>query len=343
MADLYVQRAGAWFPIGSAPPIDPGGPGTGGPDPIPGELTHGRELAATSLGAAAQIGPFGNLTPAAGATRSGTVVIEGREISGIETIAVGADVTYRNCRIIGPLGSTTYVIRATNGGGCRVTLEDCEVVARSTTSKTPRCITMWGDGNVRAIRSILRGGIDNVFVNPTNSPGVWATGDALVPMARVHLVECWLGDLQRVPGSHTDNLQIDGGGYTLAERCRFMSYSMPEGADPLTTRITDTVTAELGGGGVIATQASTNPNQLSHIAMRNCWHEGGNYTVDLAPSDGLPPHSMACTGGRFGVRSRFGPLRLPSGSENRDNRWGQSGVAPSGSVTADQPLQGSAP
>jgi len=305
-------------------------------------ISHGEQLPPLSFDAASVIGPSGTLTEwSASTTLSGTQTITDRSFTnkGI-TIQAGANITFENCRIIGNLGQTSYTIKVIAGGECQVTLLDCEVIARSTTSQTPRCLAMWGTGNVRAERTIFRGGIDNVFLNPDNTPGLFSTGDPLVPDARGWFVNCWFGDYQRVGNSHSDAAQIDGGGYVLFDACRMMGYTLDTGADPLTTWITDPLTDGLGAGVILATQNSGAPKRISNVAVRRCWAEGGNYTVDLSPPDGIPVTLTAVTDSKFGRRFRYAPLR--GGTANSNNVWGQSG--PSGPdltgavVTAGQPI-----
>jgi hypothetical protein len=289
------------------------------------EISHGEQLPALSADVAAVIGPTGTLTPWTGSmTFSGTQTISDRSFSGVVDIAAGANITFSNCRFVGTLGSATYTIRClTDTGGARVTLLDCEVITRATTSKSPRCITVWGTNNARAERTIFRGGIDNIFHNPSNVPGLFATGDPVVPFASGWYVNCWFGDYQRVGTSHSDAFQCDGGGYLLIDACRIMAYNVPQGSDPLTTRVTDPFADELGGGGMLLTQDSGKPVQISNVAVRRSWLEGGNYTADLAPSDGLPVRDTSVTDCRFGRRTRYGALR--TNGENRRNTWGQSG------------------
>ncbi|MGL5912075.1 MAG: hypothetical protein ACRCZP_18875, partial [Phycicoccus sp.] len=294
------------------------------------------QLPATSDLVASVIGPptAVALTPVPGRTFNNGEVISDSEIGNC-SIRAGATVTFRRCRFVGG-GANSYLIRATAGGGLHVILEDCELIQRSGASKG---LVMFGDGNVTVKRTIFRGGQDNAFFNPPNSPGVIPTGDSLVPNARVLIEECWFGDLERIPGSHTDCVQVDGGGYMVMRRSRIMSYSIPQGADPQLVRISDPATAELGGGGLIATQNSSSPSQITGLAVRDCWAEGGNNTIDINPSDGLPVVGAAVTGNRFGVRHRFQPL-LTNGVR-AGNTWGQSGVsARYGEVVAGTPLPG---
>lgn len=308
-------------------------------------VSHGEQLPPTSDLAASVIGPQGTLTPYVGADRFiGTQTFTDTEFSGSTWYQMpGAITTFRNCRFIGSLGQTTYTLQSTRDGGAIMRLFDCEIITRTTTGATPRCLTMWGDGNVEVHRTIFRGGIDNVFFNPIGSAGLISTGDPFVPNARVWLDQCWFGDYQRVPNSHSDAIQMDGGGYMLITKCRMMGYTLPEGSDPLSVRISDPVTAELGGGVLITTQDSKNPSLIEYVAMRDSRAEGGNYTVDTTPDDGLPVVKTEMTDNLFGIRHRYGSL--VTNGLNTNNRWGQTGrIGPTGTgalVTAGQLVPGS--
>lgn len=344
MANVRVARQGAWLRVGmSSPPApvpDPD-PGPPSPDPSPPAFQHGADIPALSNEVTGLIGPTGQLVPYTGPTTlSGTVVIENRQLNGnILTLSAGADVTLRNCRLIGPLGATTHTIRAAAGGILR--LIDCEIVARTVDNLTPRCVYMLGDGALWAQRTIFRGGIDNLFLGTRSMPGPWATDDPHVPNARILIEDCWFGDLQRVPGSHSDNIQMDPASYAVIRRSRIMCYNIPQGADPLTTRVTDPATAEMASGGLIITR-SANPQPGHYYAVRDCWAEGGNYTMDLtAIQSGQPTTDhLHVTNNQFGVRHRYGALRVGPAVRS-GNVWGQSGLtACCGPVATGQPLQG---
>jgi hypothetical protein len=290
-------------------------------------IRHGIDIPRTSLAAASVIGLSATRRTewTSSTTFSGTRVVENRTFTNkVVTIAAGAQITFRNCRFVGPRAQSTYTIRATAGRGLRLILENCEVVARTTTSETPRCMTAWGDGSVQAVRTIFRGGIDNVYLNLLNSPGKIATGDPLVPYARSHFKECWFGDNQRVNASHSDMVQIDGGGYAVFERCRLMAMNVPRGSDPLTTRANPD-TGELCSNGIILSQNSTNPKKISHVAVRNCYAEGAGFTLNMNPKDGLTVDKVAVTGCKFGLRHRFGPMNLPASRVTSANTWAVSG------------------
>ena len=317
-----------------------------GPTVAPGgEITHGEDLPQLSADAETFLEvATGSLTEWTDSTTlSGTQVIENRSFTNtLVHIAAGADITLRNCLLQGPLGQTSYTIRSVQGGESKLNLENCLLICRTTESTSPRALTYWGATSVRAYRCVFRGGIDNVYSNTDPSAGLHAAGDALVTNARTLFEECWFGDVQRVESSHSDGIQFDGGGYAVIRRCRIMGYSLPVGSDPLTTRVTSPSSADLSSGVLIATQNSGDPNQLTHIALRDSWFEGGNYTVDMDPPDGLPPQDMAASGCRWGIRHQFGPLRLPGGSTNVDNRWGQAGATVCcGTVSVGQLLPGS--
>jgi hypothetical protein len=350
--NAYQRVGGLWVsagPFTEPPPPPPPPPDEEEPPPQPGSITHGTQIPSTSLAALDVIGPRGTLTAWTGSsTLSGTQVIENRSFTNaLLTIASGANITLRNCRIVSPASSSTYTIRNTAGGGARLFLDSCEIVTRAATT-TPRCVYQSGDVSTRARRTIMRGGIDSIISTASGSPGAFATGNSLVPNARLFLEECWFGDIQRVGTSHSDPVQIDAGGFMVMRRCNLLSFNVPVGSDPLTAR-TNPATADLGGGGLIATQNSSNPVRVSHLVFENNRFEGGNYTVDVAPSDGFAVTDVSSTGNRFGLRHRFGPQRLPGGSVNRDNRWAATGItgeptddrSPRISVTAGQLLAGS--
>lgn len=300
-----------------------------------GTIAHGSQLAATSLQVGSQIGPSGTLTSLSGRTFTNGEVISNRLIEGHGAIAAGATVTFNNCRFVGS-GANAYVLNCTAGGGLHAILNDCEMVQRSALSKG---LVMWGDGNVTMRRSIFRGGQDNVFFNPVGSAGIISTGDSLVPSARVLAEDCWYGDCERIADSHTDCFQIDGGGFALLRRVRIMAYNIPVGSDPLTTRVTNPATASLGGGGLITTQDSRRPSQINRVAIRDSYADGGNITVHMNPTDGLPILNTAATNNHFGLRFRFDPLQ--GGHTRFGNVWGQSGVNGDGvNVVVGQPIPG---
>lgn len=337
--NTFVRYGGVWAPVGPITPLPEPNPEpdpTEQPRPPDGQFIHGEQINKSVIGWG------GTLTEwTGGSSFSGTQVIENTRISNrLLTIAKGATITFRNCQIIGSLSANTYTIKAIAGGGQRVTLENCEVISRAGT-QSARCLATWDDASIHARRTIFRGGIDNIYCNGPNSPGLIPTGDPVVPMARVLLEECWFGDVERIGTSHTDCIQFDGGGYAVLRRNRIMSYNIERGSDTLTTAADNTSRAS---GGIIATQLSSNPSKISRLVLRDNWAEGGNYTVDVNPSDGLPVTEVVATGNRFGINHQFGALRLPASlvEPNRDNRWGQTGTTGSGiTVTAGQLLPGS--
>src|SRR5699024_663495 len=292
----------------------------------PATFEHGEDIPPLSADAAAVIGPHGALSMWTGSsTFSGTQTITNKILPGLIRISAGANITFKNCRFTGWAGQTSYSINATAGGGLKVTLEDCEVMAQTLTSGTPRCLAMWGDGNVEARRTIFRGGIDNIYLNPTRDPGAIATGDPETPYAHGLFEDCWFGENLRVPSSHSDQLQIDGGGYVVIRRCRFMGYSL-EVVDPQLERITDPRTATLAAGGGSLTQNSNALSPIRHRRRRDAWVWGGNYTVDLnAPEN--PSQNCSVTNNKFGIRHRYAPLRTSaSGTYTTGNVWGQTGT-----------------
>lgn len=303
-------------------------------------FTHGDQITKTN------IGPTGTLTPFTGTISAvDGQIIENLEITGSPAINVkaGAQVIIRNCRLIG-LSTTAaagYTLKATAAGGLYVQVEDCEIITRYAQTKS---IAMSGDGHISVKRTVLRGGTDDVFYStPPNSPGVIATGDSRLPLARVLMEECWVGDQQFFTGAHNDGIQIDGGGYTCVRRCYISGFRMAAGADPLTTSATET-TADLANSALITTQNSSNPSQISYVVLENSYVNGGNYTVYMTAPDGLPMNHMFMTGNKFGLVFRFGHLRFDdtdATSARSGNTWAASGTTSSGLVvTAGQSIPG---
>lgn len=277
----------------------------------------------------ANIGPVGVLTTVPTlSTSSDGQIFENLEIQ--DNVTINHSVTFRNCRIIGPTaaqgaGSATYTVRHIAGTGKSLTLENCEIITRYERTKG---LVLTGNGGVRVTRTIFRGGADNFYSTIAGTNYFEGYG--------VVLRECWFGDIQRFPGSHSDCIQIDGGtGGALIERCRIMSYSITDGSssggDPYNQVADGTI---LGAGGVILTQNSSNPSLIDRVRLVDCWAEGGNYTIDTGPPDGLQPTNVLVSGTRFGVKHNFGPLHTGAGTTKINNTWGASGTtACCGSVT----------
>lgn len=108
-------------------------------------------------------------------------------------------------------------------------------------------------------------------------------------------------------------------GGVLLLRSKIESYALPEGADPLTATADGSL---LASGGVILTQDSSNPSQISKVHLLNNWYDGGNYTVDASPSDGLPVTDVRVENGKWGLKHQFGALLSP---QSVNNRWGATG------------------
>lgn len=266
-----------------------------------------------------------------GGTFSGTQIIENKEINGSVNIGSGARIILKNCRIIGNYGASGsgYTIKSTAGGGSWLTLEDCTVITRTgaggneTLTKT---LVSYGDCNVEARRCLFRGGVDSMYLG-LGGEGLIPTGDPLVPMARALIEDSWIGEGERAPGAHADLIQIDGvdRGYIVVRGTRFMGYSLPQGSDTLTTRITDPETATMHSACFIVTfnsQGGTIDRADSHhIALRDNWFEGGNWVTDL----GVSISPIEVTGNRYGLRCNFGMLKGEGISVKEDNRYGLSG------------------
>lgn len=280
------------------------------------------------------IGPQGVLTVVPSlSTSSDGQVFENLEVQ--DNVTINHSVTLRNCRIIGPTaaegaGSATYTVKHTAGTGKALTLENCEIITRYGDTKG---LVLTGNGGAKITRTIFRGGEDNLYATIAGTN--YFEGYGLL------VRECWFGDLQRTPGSHTDCIQIDGGvGGALIERCRIMSYSLTDGSsgsgDPYNQVADGTI---LGAGGIILTQNSVNPNLIDHVRIVDCWAEGGNYTIDTGPPDGLQPTDVLVSGTRFGIKQNFGPLHTGPGTTKINNTWGVTGSTTCcGSVTAGAPV-----
>jgi hypothetical protein len=296
-------------------------------------FTHGEQIQ-KSL-----IGPSGNLTPSGSLSsiKNGTV-IENKEITGSVSIAAGAEVLIRNTRIIGvsnaPAGA--YSLKATAGGGLSVTLDNCEIICQSGSAKS---IVMTGDGNITARRTIIRGGQDNIYVNPYPSPGRITTEDLDVPHARVLIEESWLGDLVRVSGGHCDAFQVDGGGFVVIRRSKLLGFNVSLDSSVLTTTA-DEILDNLSNSAFIKTSNAANPVASSDIAVRDSLFNGGNYTLNI----GNTPRAFV-TGNRLGLVHRFGPITFSDNSgtsHGSGNVWSTTGVTSKGmSVVAGQPVPGS--
>lgn len=287
---------------------------------VAGGFAHGEQVVRGS------VGPVGPLTAVAGFnTTADGAVYDNLEIVG--GLGVRHHTTLRNCRIVGSpsAGSAGYTVKHVQGTGKRLVLEDCEVLTRSAVTKG---LVMYGNGGLYAARTAFRGGTDNVYCKPA---GAHFEGFAGV------LRECWFGDVQRYTGSHSDCVQVDGSaGGLLLERVRIESYSLPVGADPLTAQADG---SQLASGGLILTQNSSNPDQIARVHVVDSWVEGGNYTVDTAPPDGLTPLDCRIEGNRFGLAHRYGPLRYGAGTAASANTWGATGTTGTGlAVVAGEPV-----
>lgn len=157
------------------------------------------------------------------------------------------------------------------------------------------------------------------------------------------LEECWFGDVFHPPGAHSDCVQIDGGGYTVIRRCNIQNFLLQETDDVLATSAALS-NATVGNGAVICTQDPANPNQMSYVVLTDSLVDGGNYTVYMAPLNGLPAHNMYMDGNQFGLRHRYGPLIFqdadPASSRTNDT-WAYTGITGTGMfVNSGDPLPG---
>lgn len=326
--------------------LEEGGPVDPPPTPI---ILHGVDLPRKSDEAEKIIGAQGTLVEYTGDTvftaAFGPVVIE-NSLFTEKNIRVrsGANVTLRNCKIIGPLDSTSYTVRINEGGNARLLLENCTVVCRSRNGGQ-NAVTGWGETSLAMRRTVVRGGIDQVHFHG-KGPAIWATGDPLVPMATFLMDECWIGDNERLPGSHSDLFQAAGTrpntitNYVF-RRTSFMGYSIPQGADPLTTRANpDGVGGYASAGWINSTGSEETGSGGTYFAIRDNYFEGGNYAVD----GGTGAAPSAITGNLFSPKLNFGATVRVGGWENFDNRWAASGVLTNGrEVVKGQLIDGSLP
>lgn len=320
------------------------------PEPVPGEpatITNGSEIPPTSAQAETLIGAQGTLTPHTGATTftaaMGKVTIENALIEGNIRVRSGADVTLRNCRIIGPPGSTTYAVRINEGGNARLLLEDCTVVCRSVAGGATggaMCVVGWGDVSLALRRTVIRGGIDGIHFHG-KGPAIWATGDPNIPLATLLVEECWIGDNERLPGSHSDLFQMAGKAPNYVtnfvfQRNRWMGYSLPEGADALTNRA-DPATSGMASAGFMNSTGGA-----SQIAIRANWYEGGNNIID--GGNVLDASTCWITDNLFAPKANFSAAVRVGNWNNHNNRWATTGTLTNGTQTvAGELIPGSAP
>lgn len=312
---------------------------TPAPDPmaeVPATITHGSELPATSSAAEQVIGAQGNLDEYMGpvdiTAAMGKVVIENQTIYERNLrVRAGADVTLRNVRLIGPPGSSTYTARMNEGGNARLLLEDTTVVCRSTvgSSEGRFCVAGWGDTSLALRRTIIRGGIDGVHFHG-KGPAIWPTGDPLIPMATFLMEECWLGDNERLPGSHSDLRQSAGTRPNritnyLERRNRFMGYSLSEGQDALTSSA-DPATSGMASCCWINSTGSPDQPAGAYIALRKNWFEGGNNIIE--GGDSIGPCEL--TDNLFAPRANYRATSRVDSWLNVNNRWAASGTLGNG-------------
>lgn len=321
------------------------------PEPqVPGTITHGSQLPATSDLAEQAIGAQGSLPAYTGPTdftaAMGAVVVEDATINGNVRIREGANVTLRNCRVIGPPGSTTYTVRINEGGNARLLLEDCTVVCRSAAGATEGgSMAVMGSGDVSLAlrRTVVRGGIDGIHFHG-KGPAIWATGDPFIPYATLLVEECWVGDNERLPGSHSDLFQMAGNRPNRVRdyaflRNRWMGYSISESGDTLTERADPTTSAMASACWINSTGNDDTGPGATHIAIRDSWFEGGNNVIeggaDAAPSE--------ITGNLFAPVANFNVTRALGNWVNTNNRWAYSGTLGSGiEAVGGQLIPGSA-
>ena len=327
----YHRGSGLFTPVNGGPdrviqrPEDP--------PPHTGPITHGSQLPATSDLAEQVIGPKGTLNNYDGPTDLyGKVLIENALIYEKNLrVRAGADVHIKNSKVIGAYGSANYTIRLNDGGGARLLIEDSTVVCRANNGGSYP-ISGWGDTSLAIKRSVIRGGLDGVHYHGTGAP-VWATGDPFIPWATFLMEDCWLGDNERLPGSHSDLRQSAGTrpNYIrdyLERRNRFMAYSIPMYSDTLTTRANPEVSGYGSCCWINSTDGKGTIGGGSYFGLRDNWFEGGNYMIDCG-ADGSP---AVMTGNLFAPRANFGAVTGGGSWDKRNNRWAYSGTLGNGFV-----------
>lgn len=290
------------------------------PYEVPTGITHGRQLTRTKVGPSGPLQPSGPIV-----TTAHGQVFEGLDIAGY--VDVRHDVTLINCRVVGDVsvGNAGYTIKHQRSLGRTLTLRNCAVITRSPNTKG---LVSWGHGFTVAADCLFGGGTDNIYLKP-NTAG---------PDGFAHrFVRCWFGDIQRIPGSHSDAIQIDGGiGGVLIDRCSINAFALLSGEDPTTAQAQVTSRAS---GGVILTYPSTNPEQIHRVHVVACYLDGGNYTLDVGPPDGPTPTDVAVAGCEFGLHHTYGPIHYRAGQTITGNVWAETGVTTAGvPVLAGQPV-----
>lgn len=304
-----------------------------------GAVNHGGDLPAYSLEAEQYLDvPQPNTLPTLSGPFSGTQVIENRQIDGQARIVDGADITFYNCVFLAGAGQDGYLVRINEGGEAKIKAEKSLFVQRTGMSgNTAKLVVGWNPVNMHFKGCVFRGGVDSIVANVTGQ-GEISTGDPLVPLARFLVEDSWIGDNERVGSSHSDLIQMDGvaRGYAVIRRNRFMGFSLPEGVDTLTTRVTDYTTNQMSSTCFIITDASAPSNDAEYIAIRDNWFDGGNFVVDTNDSASGP---IEITGNLWGLRRNFGS-RSGLASVNQNNRYGESGEtkepSPIGTITVSE-------
>lgn len=297
----YLAVAGQLLPGQSPPDVEPE------PDPTlppPAGFDHGAQVTARNVG----MRPTGEArTAMAGGTLTQARVYRNVDFTG--TVIPRANIEFHNCTFTGAV-DTRYVVHATTMGGASVKFFDCTITGRNGAGKT---VVSWNAGNLEFYRCVIRGGTDAVFSQ--SHPGYIT-----------RFSECYIGDVQRVPGSHSDAFQIDAGaGQMEIVRCHISCFNYPTGDTPDMYDL-DSATAEMASGGIILTQNEHAPAQISNLTVDGCYFDGGNFMLDTAPPDGLPPTNIVVRDCTFGLRTRYGPIRVGANTTVSNVRWAQAGV-----------------
>lgn len=257
------------------------------------------------------IGPTGPLTPAGNITASANdQVFEDLEMTGFNANGFSG-LEVRNCRIIGarPTGGSDYTVKVMVAGSS-VSFFDTEIICRESDTKA---LNVNGQVSAYFERVIVRGGEDAVFVKAFGSQPFEGYG--------VIFRECWIGNVQRFDGSHSDALQIERADGVLLERCRIEGFSVTDAIDPLTDPPMDS----LASGTIILTQQGGTPTQITDCHVIDCYVVGGNRSIDSRAAGGFVPVNTILQGNRFGLPHNISAWVRATGDTISDNTWAASG------------------
>lgn len=300
--------------IPGVPPVEPEPTPEPTPDPVPTDpttpiITHGSHLNDQNVGL-----PAGTSGMSA---HSGQLYISPKtlkdlaklpyiRVDGTRVVVTGAylpnglvvdtlrDVLLVDCFIkpsgVWPWGSN-YAATTKNDGKFR--MENCEV-------EGGKSIAIYGEFELYRVEA-------------------YHGSDLFRPQSGSSMVECWGHDIWRAgEGAHSDILQFTNNSDTIIDftalRCKFEAM----GWDPHTDNARDMHNAAIqtgsfnGGGGV-------------NGSIRDCFFDGGNYTVNAG---GIATVNVNYSGNKFGRNFKYGPVQATGGSVSFDNTnvWADTGL-----------------